>query len=226
MRLKTLIISLVFLLVGALPAYALDATKAQDVVLISMQAVTHPDTVVGTAISVADDFMVCGAFFYGPTETAATEEGAIFRLQYSVSASGNEDWVTFPGADFITFSGAATTCVIESTEAAGETAINVDDASVFDHGDVVYLDDATVADGEWNYVDIEDTTGEEYLTVVYGITNAKAANDDFWKANIFSWCVDVTAISRIRAYFSNNNVTTGSNADIKATAVKFTDIEG
>jgi hypothetical protein len=227
MKLKGFIFALIFSLIGALPVLAADATKAADIVLISHQTVTHPDTVIGTAISVAGDFMVCGAFFYAPVETADPDEGAIFRLQYSVSASGNEDWITFPGTDFACFDTVSANQSLNSTEAAGETDLNVTDASVFDHGDTIYVQDAgTVDDGEFNYVEDLDTTPVEYVKLLYGLTNGKDSSDAIWDANIFAWCVDVSSITRIRAYFSNaNSASTGPNAHIKATMTKFTDIE-
>jgi hypothetical protein len=228
MKLKIFILALLFVLLGALPSFAVDATKSADVVLLAHQAVTHPDTAIGTAISVVDDFLVCGAFFYAPVETDNPDEGSFFRLQYSVSASGNEDWVTFPGTDFRGFDTASDTESLNSTEAAGETDLNVPDASAqWDHGDSIYIQDAgTVADGEWNIVEDLDTTPQEYVKLLYGLTNGKDSSDAIWEADVFSWCVDVSAITRIRVYFSNaNSTSTGPNAHIKATATKFTDIQ-
>jgi hypothetical protein len=232
MRLRLLILALILTVFGWTGnALAADATKAADISLIDHQLVTHnpgsatEGSVIGTAIAVTSDFSGCGAFFYAPIETADPTEGAIFRLQYSVSASGNEDWVTL--VEFITFDTAAADETLGSSESAGDTALDVTDASTgFTVGDTIYVEDTgTVTDGEWNYVLDLDTTPPEFVHLTYGLTNAKDNSDVIRGAEIFNYCVDLSPITRIRVTFTNNNTSTGVNCHIKATMTKFTDIE-
>jgi hypothetical protein len=194
MRFRVFILTFLFLLAGVFPALAADATKSSDIVLLSHQSITHPDSVI-SSIRVTDDFTGCGAFFYAPVENADPTAGALIKIQYSVSTAGNEDWVTFPGGDFAAFdTAAADEALTSASEPAGSTQLEVADADTgWSVGQTVYIQDAgTVADGEWGYIEQRDTTPQEYLYLADGLTNAKDSSDTIWGAEIFPFCFDIS----------------------------------
>ena len=62
--------------------------------LLAHQAVTHPNTVVGTAIAATQATDVYVELYHGFNEATANTNAAAFLLQTSMTESGTDDWAT------------------------------------------------------------------------------------------------------------------------------------
>jgi hypothetical protein len=68
-------------------------TKSYGIALVH-QAVTHPATVVGSALDVSTKLGITLLLFHASVEATANTNPGKFLVQISGAASGNEDWVT------------------------------------------------------------------------------------------------------------------------------------
>jgi hypothetical protein len=174
---------------------------------LAHQAVTHPATVVGSALDVSTNASV---------EAAANTNPGKFLVQVSGAASGTEDWATI--VEFDATISTADTEAMTATEAVGEKALAVAATAGFVANDILYIQDAgTVADGEW--ARCREINTDATIDLVDGLTNAKDASDVIWNdADIWTCQLDLTAIGRVRVVFQHEGAA-GANCHIKAMAV-------
>jgi hypothetical protein len=186
-------------------------------VALAHQAVTHPATVVGSALDVSTKLAMTIALFHASVEAAANTNPGKFLVQVSGAASGNEDWGTI--AEFDATISTADSEGINATEPVGETALAVDAATAgFVANDILYIQDTTVvADGEWARCReiVTDTT----IDLVDGLTNQKDNADVIWNdADIFICQIDLTAVGRVRVVFQHEG-SVGADVHVKGMMV-------
>lgn len=183
---------------------------------LAHQAVTHPATVVGSALDVSTKLALTLALFHASVEAAANTNPGKFLVQVSGAASGTEDWATI--AEFDATISTADTEAMTATEPVGEKALTVVATAGFAANDVLYIQDAgTVVDGEWARCReiVTDTT----IDLVDGLTNAKDSSDVIWNdADIWTCQLDLTAVGRVRVVFQHEGAA-GANCHIKAMAI-------
>lgn len=191
-------------------------TKTQDIVALTHQAVTHPDTVVGSALDVTTKFAATIILFHALVEAAANTNAGTFIVQISGSASGNEDWA--PLARFTPNNGTADTEAMTATEPIGETSLAVASTTGFVAGDILYIQDTgTLADSEW--ARCREIVTDNSIHLIDGLTTAKDSADVIWNdANIFVCQVDLSAVGRLRVVFQHEG-TVGANVHVKALMV-------
>jgi hypothetical protein len=186
-------------------------------VALAHQAVTHPATVVGSALDVSTKFAMTLALFHASVEAAANTNPGKFLVQVSGAASGNEDWAAI--AEFDATISTADSEGINATEPVGETALAVDAATAgFVANDILYIQDTTVvADGEW--ARCREIVTNTTIDLVDGLTNAKDNADVIWNdADIWTCQLDLTAVGRVRVVFQHEGAA-GANCHIKAMAI-------
>ena len=190
-------------------------TKSYAVAL-AHQAVTHPNTVVGSALDVSTKLAATLLLFHASVEAAANTNPGKFLVQVSGASSGNEDWVTV--YEFNATVSTADTEAMTDTEPVGETALAVASTAGFVANDLLYIQDTgTVADGEW--ARCREIVTDTSINIVDGLTNAKDSSDVIWNdADMFTCQLDLTSITRIRVIFQSEGATS-VNCHIKAQAV-------
>lgn len=185
-------------------------------IALAHQAVTHPNTVVGSALDVSTKLAASIILFHASVEAAANTNPGKFLVQISGAASGNEDWGTV--AEFDATISTADTEAMTVTESASETALAVAATAGFAANDKLYIQDASVvADGEWARCReiVTDTT----IDLVDGLTNAKDSSDVIWNdADIFTCQLDLTAVGRVRVVFQHEGAA-GANCHVKGMMV-------
>src|SRR5688572_28709348 len=98
--------------------------KTQDIAVLAHSAITHPDTVKGSAQDVsAKTGMATIICFHASVEATANTNPGLFLIQVSGSANGNEDWATI--AEVAATVSTADTEAMTATEPAGETVLAV-----------------------------------------------------------------------------------------------------
>jgi len=191
-------------------------------VVLAHQAVTHPATVVGSALDVSTKLGMTLLLFHASVEAAANTNPGKFLVQVSGATSGDEDWVTVYEYD-ATIS-TADTEAMTATEPIGEKALSVVSTAGFVSGDKLYIQDAgTLADSEWGLC--REITGTPTIDLVDGLTNQKDSSDVIWNdADIWYCSLDLTSISRVRVVFMHEGAA-GANCHIKAMVVYGDSIE-
>jgi hypothetical protein len=191
-------------------------TKTQGTTILTHQAVTHPDTVKGTAQDVSTKLAVTIYMFHASVEATANTNPGSFLVQESASSSGNEDWATI--ATYTAGSTTASTEAMTATEPVGETVLAVASTTGFVAGDNLYIQDTgTLADSEWGKC--QEIVTNTSINLIDGLTNEKDSSDVIWNdAEIFVFDRVLTAVGRIRVVFQHEG-STGANAHVKAIMV-------
>lgn len=200
-----------------------DYTQSSVIALLAHQALTHPDSFVGTAQSVAGYLSGTVFIWHANVEVTANATGVSYKVQVSPEASGNEDWQTV--ATFITGTTAAETEALTATEPVSETVIAVASTTNFTVGDIIYIQDAgTLADSEW--AEVENVVTNTSVDIIDGLTNAKDSSDFLWdQAERFVLHLsDLAGISRVRVVVVHR-AATGSDIHFKASGLFATAIE-
>lgn len=191
-------------------------SKTQGTVVLAHQAVTHPDTVKGSAVDVSTKFAATIVLYHALVEATANTNAGSFYVQISPSASGDEDWVTV--AQYTANTGTADTEAMTATEPVGETVLACASTTGFLATDLLYIQDTgTLADSEWALC--QEIVSNTSINLVDGLTNAKDSSDVIWNdANRFVCQLDLMAVGRLRVLFIHEGAT-GANCHVKALMV-------
>lgn len=191
-------------------------SKTAGTTILNHQAVTHPDTVKGSAQDVSTKLAATIICFHASVEVQANTNPGTFLIQVSGSASGDEDWAT--AAQFTAMVSTADTEAMTATEPQGETVLAVASTSGFVAGDGLYIQDTgTLADSEW--ARCQEFVTNTSINLIDGLTNQKDSADVIWNdAEIFVCTLDLTAVTRLRVVFQHEGAT-GANVHIKAMMV-------
>lgn len=190
--------------------------KTAGIVALAHQAVTHPATVVGSAIDVSTKMAGTLIMFHANVESVTNTNPGSFLVQVSGSASGNEDWGTI--AQFTAMATDCDTFLLDATEGVGDTVIDTNVTTGFAAGDVIYIQDVGTANlSEWNRC--KSVEAGVSITLVDGLTRAAAINDVCVNdCDIFICALDLTAVTRIRVVFFHQGAT-GADCHVKALLV-------
>jgi hypothetical protein len=188
-------------------------SKTGGTVLLSHQAVTHPDTIVGDAQDVSTKFKVRVYCYHSSVEAAANTNPGSFLIMTSPVASGDEDWAI--EVKFDAQVSTADTEALSGSESAGATVLEVASTTGFVAGDNLYIQDTgTVADGEWNRC--QEIVTNTSINLIFGLTNAKDSADVVWNdAEVFTADIDVADAIRLRVVFQHEGAA-GVNVHVKA----------
>lgn len=201
-----------------------DFTQSKSTI-ISHQAVTNPESVEGSAVSVAAS--ISGVVICKHAYIEAVDPGGIepsFHVMGSIDASGDDAWFpivtlkcTDPGA-------APATEAMTATEPIAETVLAVASTTGFAAGDDIYIRDTTTeADSEWHKVDriVTNTSVDIFM----GLANQKDSADILWgSAQVFRVPLDLSGLSRVTVHYSNEG-TSAPNTAVLVEINQATDIE-
>jgi len=185
-------------------------------VALAHQAVTHPATVVGSALDVSTKLAITLVMSHASVEATANTNPGKFLVQVSGAASGNEDWATI--YEFDATISTADTEAMTATEPIGETVLAVASTTGFVANDLLYIQDTgTLADSEWNRC--KEIAAGTSIDLVDGLTNEKDNSDVIWNdADVFNCRLELTSVGRVRVVFQHEGAT-GANCHIKAMAI-------
>lgn len=201
-----------------------DFTQSKSTI-IAHQAITNPESVEGSAVSVASS--LSGLIICRHAYIEAVDPGGIepeFHIMGSLDASGDEAWfkiasfkATDPGA-------APATEGLSGSESIGDTVLEVASTTGFAAGDEIYIRDTTTeADSEWHLVDriVSNTS----IDIFMGLTNAKDSSDVIWgSAQTFRIPLSFDGLSRVNVHYSNEG-SSAPNTAVLVEILQATDIE-
>lgn len=191
-------------------------SKTQGTAILTHQAVTHPNTVKGSAQDVSTKLAATIILFHSSIEATANTNPGKFLIQVSGASSGDEDWATSYEFD-VTIS-TADTENMTATEPAAETELAVAATAGFVANDLLYIQDAgTLANSEW--ARCQEISTNTFIKLIDGLTNQKDSSDVVWNdADIFICQLDLTAIGRVRVVFQHEGAV-GANCHVKGLMV-------
>ena len=189
--------------------------KTAGTVVIAHQAITHPGTVVGSALDVSTVFQATLFLDHALVEAAANTNPPSWYIQASAQSSGNEEWVTLLELP-LSENGTPATEAVGTDVGQGASIIPVLSTAGFVSKDEIYIQDTgTLANSEWGK--IQEIVTDTGITVLDGMTTAKDASDVIWgdaERNIVT--VNVASIARLRVVYLHEGAT-GANSHIRAT---------
>jgi len=199
-----------------------DITKTQGTVVLTHQLVTHPGTAKGDAQDVSRKLAAKIFLFHSSVEVAANTNPGRFLVQTSGSETGDDDWITEYEYD-ATIS-TADTELMDAVEPIGETSLAVTLTGGFAAYDKLYIQDVTtLANSEWRIC--QEISADASITIVDGLTAAKAINDTIWNdADLWTCTLDLTSVGRLRVVFMHEGAA-GANCHVKALMVTGDSIE-
>ena len=198
-----------------------DYTQAAVDVLLAHQAITHPGTVVGTAVSVATNLFATAWVQVGRVETVVPVK-ITFKIQGTPEAVGNEDWQDL--AKWQSNLIAADNETLSGDEAAGTTVLVVAATAGFAAEQYIYIEDTgVVADGEWG--EVQEIVTNTSIDILDGLANAKDGADIIYnEAERFKIEINCGGLSRVRAVIIHE-AATGPNIHVIGKLLRVTAIE-
>ena len=190
-------------------------SKTQGTAILAHTAITHPDSVYGSAQDVSTKLAATIICFHASVEAAANTNAGSFYVQVSGAGSNDEDWATI--AQFTATVSTANTEAMTATEPIGEVVLACASTTGFVANDYIYIQNSTLANGEWAQVDKIVTNVS--VDLVSGLTNEQTSSSVLWDdADIFVCQLDLTAVGRVRVLFKHEGAA-GANCHVKALMV-------
>jgi len=185
--------------------------------LLSHQLITHPASVIGSAINVATKLFADIYIYHSNVEVTANATGVSYRIEVTHTTSGDEDWLAVQ--EWITTKNASETEALTATEPSTEKVIAVASTTNLSINDIIYIQDAgTLVNSEWARID--DIVTDTSVSLVDGLTTGKDSSDFiFAEAATFHAHLPLAGIKRIRATVGHQAAATGSNIHFKAEMV-------
>lgn len=180
-------------------ASSTDLNKTDGIEILAHQAITHPNSVVGSALDVSTKSAITILLFHASVQAVTNTDPGKFIIQVSGSSDGNLDWATV--YEFDATISLADHENITAIEPIGEKILNVSSTSGFDEVDNLYIQDTGIlTNSEWALC--QRIIGGTSIDLIDGLTNAKDASDVIWNdADIWACQLDLKTITRIRVLF-------------------------
>ncbi len=188
-------------------------SKTAGISVLSLQSVASNTVVISSAIDVSTKLAISIFIHFGRRVTTALTEGMEFRIEASSKSSGDGHW--FPLAVFKTATATAESEAVSGTVSAGTNVITVASTTNLVKGDIVYVDNTTIANSEWGR--IKDLVTNTSVTIEDDLVNAQTGATIYDQAEMFVAQIDLTAITRIRVVADGRN--TGQAVAIEVFAV-------
>lgn len=169
--------------------------KTNNISLLPIQSVGTGLIAISSPVEVTTKFSATVFIHFGRRSTTALTEGVELRVEASTKLTGDGYW--FPLTVFKSGTVAATSVTIATTHNAGITNLVDGSGTGFADKPRVYIDDATITNGEWGKIRaILATVG--YVLEDATINTHTASFTVYDKAELFVAQLDLTAITRLR----------------------------
>lgn len=170
-------------------------TKTIGTTLLALQSVASNTVVISSEIDVSGILEASIGIHFGRRATNALTESMRFRVEGSCKSSGNGHW--FPLAQFDTQIAAAESEAVSGTVSSGTNVITVASTTNLAAGDIVFIDNGTIANSEWGRV--KSIVSNTSITIEDNLVNAQTGATIYDQAEIFNvLCLNLLTISRLR----------------------------
>lgn len=163
--------------------------------LLALQSVAASSVAVGSAVDVSTKLGGLIYVRFGRRSATAAGAGANIRLEVSYAASGDNTW--FPFAQFTTAFAACEPEAVSGTVSAGTNVITVASTTNLTAGDLIYIDNGTIANSEWGR--IKSIVSNTSVTIEDNLVNAQTGATLYDSAEIYPPVAIPEGAIRIRA---------------------------
>jgi hypothetical protein len=185
-------------------------TKTQGTQLLALQSLASNTVVISSAQDVSTKLAATVFIHFGRRAATALTEGVEFRVEASAKSSGDGFW--FPLASFKTAIATAETEAVSGTVSSGTNVITVASTTNLVAGDLIYIDNGTIANSEWGR--IKSIVSNTSVTIEDNLVNAQTGATIYDQAEFYVAQIDLTAVGRIRIVMDGRN--TGQATAIQA----------
>jgi hypothetical protein len=185
-------------------------TKTQGTQLLALQSVASNTVVISSAQDVSTKLAATIGIHFGRRAATALTEGMEFRIEASMKSSGDGFW--FPLASFKTAIAAAESEAVSGTVSSGTNVITVASTTNLVAGDLVFIDNGTIANSEWGRV--KSIVSNTSITIEDNLVNPQTGATIYDQAEFYVAQIDLTAVGRIRLVCDGRN--TGQAVAVQA----------
>ncbi len=162
--------------------------------LLTLQSVASNTVVLGSAIDVSTKYAAFIGMHFGRRTASVLTTGAKIRVEGSTKSSGDGFW--FPLVEFQSLIAAAESEAVSGTVGSGTNVITVASTTNLTVGDMIYIDNSTIANSEWGRIIAVSTNVS--VTIEDNLVNAQTGSTLYDQAEMYSASLDLSAIGRIR----------------------------
>jgi hypothetical protein len=210
---RKFILALVLVFAVYTPCFGVSPSKTGGGIAIAPVAVTHPDTVIGSSIDISGKFETAVTIFHSSVEATANTNPGVFQVEVSPFSSGDNSWVVLPACIFPATVSTADTEAMTATEPVGETALAVASTTNIIAGDMLYIQNTTIASSDWSQC--QEIVTNTSVNLYRGLTYEQDSNSVIWN-DADKWvCVIPIDFLRFQVTFRHEGGT-GANCEIKA----------
>jgi hypothetical protein len=152
---------------------------------------------------------------FGRRSATAAGAGVNIRLEASHASSGDNSW--FPFTTFTTNFAAAEAEAVSGTVSAGTNVITVASTTNLAQGDVIYIDNGTIANSEWGR--IKSIVANTSVTIEDNLVNAQTGSTLYDSAEIYPPVAIPEGAARIRAVVDGSGFTQAFACEVRYTTV-------
>ncbi len=134
------------------------------------------------------------AIHFGRRSGTALTTATTFRIEYSAQSSGDGHW--YPLATYLTKIASVTSQAVSGTCASGQNVVAMSSTTGMSVGDIVYIDNGTIANAEWGRVKV--VTSNTSITLEDNLVHAQTGATVYPSAEMFAAQIDCTAVGRLR----------------------------
>lgn len=185
-------------------------TKTQAISVLSLQSVASNTVVLGSAVDVSTKLAATVFIHSGRRTNSALTEGVEYRIEASAKSSGDGFW--WPLASFKSAIILAESEAVSGTVSSGTNVITVASTTNLIAGDLVYIDNSTIANSEWGRV--KSISSNTSITIEDNLLNAQTGSTIYDQAEFFVAQLDLTAVGRIRAVADGRNTGQATSVEI------------
>ena len=177
-------------------------SKTGAVSLLGLQSVAASTVVVGSAVDVSTKLGGLIAVRFGRRSATSGTAGANIRLEASPNSSGGL-WVPF--AVFTTAFALCEAEAVSGTVSAGTNVITVASTTNLVAGDLIFIDNGTIANSEWGR--IKSISASVSVTIEENLVNAQTGATLYDAAEIYAPVAFPEGALRVRAVDDGANFT-------------------
>jgi hypothetical protein len=169
-------------------------TKTQGTSLLSLQSVAASSVAVSSAVDVSTKFAATVFIHFGRRSASSAGAPAVLRVEASAKSSGEGHW--YPVCSLYTDYAAVESEAVSGTVNASQNVITVASTTNLAAGDIIYIDNGTIANSEWGR--IKSIVANTSVTIEDNLVNAQTGATLYDGAQMFVVQLDLSAIGRIR----------------------------
>jgi len=171
--------------------------------VLSLQSVAASTVLISSAIDVSTKLAGTIFIHFGRRAATAAGAGVDFRIEASSKASADGHW--YPLATFTTDFIASEAEAVTGTVASGQKVITVASTTNLTSGDIVYIDNTTIANAEWHRV--KSIVSNTSVTVEDNLGNAQTGATLYDRAEMFVASLDLASVVRLRVVVDGSGFT-------------------